>query len=117
MTALKWLLIVVSVGYVCGLVALFFAQSAFLFPVPTTARTSPQAAGFPEVEEHLLTTADGEKIIVWHVPASPGRPVVLYFHGNGDYLAGFFGRFRRLISDGTGIVAEFGSCAHVKSPT
>ena len=105
MTALKWLLIVVSVGYVSGLVALFFAQRAFLFPVPTTARTAPEAAGFPHAEEHLLTTADGEKVIVWHVPAKPGRPVVLYFHGNGDYLAGFFGRFRPLIADGIGVVA------------
>jgi len=105
MTALKWLLIVVSAGYICGLAALFFAQRMFLFPVPTTVRTSPQAAGFPEAEEHLLTTADGEKIIAWHVPAKPGRPVVLYFHGNGDFLAGFFHRFRPLISDGTGIVA------------
>jgi uncharacterized protein len=105
MTALKWLLIVVSVGYVCGLVVMFFAQRSFLFPVPTIARTAPQAAGFPEAEEHVLTTADGEKVIVWHVPAKPGRPVVLYFHGNGDYLAGFFGRFGNLIADGTGIVA------------
>ena len=105
MTALKWLLIVVSAGYVCGLIALFFAQRAVLFPAPTSARTAPPAAGFPEAEEHVLTTADGEKVILWHVPARPGRPVVLYFHGNGDYLAGFFGRFRDLIADGTGIVA------------
>jgi len=105
MSALKWLLIIVSVGYACGLAVLFLVQRAFLFPVPETARTSPEAAGFPEAEEHVLTTADGEKVIVWHVPAKPGHPVVLYFHGNGDYLAGFFGRFRDLISDGTGIVA------------
>jgi len=105
MISLKWLLVVVSVGYACGLLVLFFAQRAFLFPAPTTARTPPQAAGFPEAEEHVLTTADGEKIIVWHVPARPGRPVVLYFHGNGDYLAGFFGRFRPLVSDGTGVIA------------
>jgi fermentation-respiration switch protein FrsA (DUF1100 family) len=105
MTALKWLLIVVSAGYLCGLVVLFFAQRSFLFPVPTTARTAPQAAGFPEAEEHVLTTADGEKVIAWHVPARPGRPVILYFHGNGDFLAGFFGRFRDVIADGTGVVA------------
>ena len=105
MTALKWLLIVVSVGYACGLAVLFFAQRSFLFPIPTAERTTPQAAGFPEAEEHVLTTADGEKVIVWHVPAKPGRPVILYFHGNGDFLAGFFGRFRELIADGTGIVA------------
>src|SRR2546426_3870171 len=105
MTVRKWLLIVVSAGYVCGLLALFFAQRAVLFPVPTSARTAPQAAGFPEAEEHILTTADGEKVIVWHVPARPGRPVVLYFHGNGDYLAGLFGRFRSVIADGTGVIA------------
>ena len=105
MTALKWLLIVVSVGYACGLAALFFAQRSFLFPIPTAERTSPQAAGFPEAEEHVLATADGEKVIVWHVPAKSGRPVILYFHGNGDFLAGFFDRFRDLIADGTGIVA------------
>jgi fermentation-respiration switch protein FrsA (DUF1100 family) len=105
MTVLKWLLIVVSIGYAGGLVALFFAQRSFLFPVPTVARTLPQQAGFGEAEEHVLNTADGEKVIVWHVPAKPGRPIVLYFHGNGDFLAGFFGRFRDLIADGTGVVA------------
>ena len=105
MTALKWLLIVVSVGYACGLAALFFAQRSFLFPIPTAERTSPQAAGFMEAEEHVLATADGEKVIVWHVSAKPGRPVILYFHGNGDFLAGFFGRFRDLIADGAGVVA------------
>lgn len=105
MTALKWLLIVVSVGYACGLAVLFLMQRSFLFPIPQTVRTAPGAAGFPQAEEHVLTTADGEKVVVWHVPAKPGHPVVLYFQGNGDYLAGFFGRFREIISDGTGIVA------------
>jgi fermentation-respiration switch protein FrsA (DUF1100 family) len=105
MTVLKWLLIVVSIGYAGGLVALFFAQRSFLFPIPTVARTSPQQAGFSEAEEHVLDTADGETVIVWHVPAKPGHPVVRYFHGNGDFLAGFFGRFHDLIADGTGVVA------------
>jgi uncharacterized protein len=105
MTVLKWLVAIASIGYLGGLAVLYFAQRSVLFPIPQTTRTSPEAAGFPEAEEHLLTTADGEKVIVWHVPARPGHPVVLYFHGNGDHLAGFFGRFRELISDGTGIVA------------
>jgi uncharacterized protein len=105
MTVLKWLLIVVAVGYVGGLAAMFLLQRAILFPIPSSERIAPAAAGFPDVEEHVLTTADGEKIIVWHMPAKPGRPVILYFHGNGDYLAGFFARFRDFIADGTGIVA------------
>ena len=105
MTVLKWLLIVVSVGYLGGLAALFLLQRSILFPIPQVVRTTPAAAGFPAVEEHLLTTDDGEKVIVWHLPARPGHPVILYFHGNGDFLAGFFGRFRDIIADGTGIVA------------
>jgi pimeloyl-ACP methyl ester carboxylesterase len=105
MTVLKWLLVVVSVAYACGLALLFFVQRSFLFPVPTVVRTSPRDAGFPEAEEHVLTTADGEKVIVWHVPAKPGHPVIFYFHGNGDFLAGLFGRFRELIADGAGVVA------------
>jgi fermentation-respiration switch protein FrsA (DUF1100 family) len=105
MTVLKWLIIVAALGYLGGLVVLFFAQRSFIFPIPQTVRTPPAAAGFSEAEEHILTTDDGEKVIVWHVPAKPGHAVVLYFHGNGDFLAGFFGRFRDIIADGTGIVA------------
>ncbi len=105
MTVLKWLVVLAAGGYLGGLAVLFLVQRSFIFPIPQTGRTLPAAAGFPEAEEHVLTTADGEKVIVWHVPAKPGHPVVLYFHGNGDFLAGFFGRFRDLIADGTGIVA------------
>jgi fermentation-respiration switch protein FrsA (DUF1100 family) len=105
MTVLKWLVVLASVGYLGGLAVLFFVQSAFIFPIPQTVRTTPQAAGFPEAEEHFLTTADGERVIVWHVPAKPGRAVVIYFAGNGDFLAGLAGRFRAITSDGTGLVA------------
>jgi fermentation-respiration switch protein FrsA (DUF1100 family) len=105
MTILKWLVVLAAGGYLGGLAVLFFAQRAFIFPIPQAERTTPVAAGFLQAEEHLLTTADGEKVIVWHVPAKPGHPVVLYFHGNGDFLAGFFGRFRDIIADGTGVVA------------
>jgi len=105
MTILKWLLIVAAGLYCIGLAALFFMQRAMLFPIPPVGRTAPAAAGLPEAEEHVLTSADGEKVIVWHVPAKPGHKVVLYFPGNGDFLAGVAGRFKALTSDGTGLVA------------
>jgi fermentation-respiration switch protein FrsA (DUF1100 family) len=104
MTILKWLLIVIAILCAGGLAAIYLLQRSILFPIPPTGRIAPAVAGFPQVEEHVLTTSDGEKIIVWHMPAKPGRPVILYFHGNGDYLAGFFARFRDLIADGTGVV-------------
>jgi fermentation-respiration switch protein FrsA (DUF1100 family) len=105
MSVLKWLLIVVAVGYLGGLAVLYFKQRSMLFPIPDVARTTPQAAGFGDAEEHFLTTEDGEKVIVWHVPAKPGHAVILYFPGNADFLAGRVGRFRNVTSDGTGLVA------------
>src|SRR3954453_1596510 len=100
MTVLKWLVIVIVVGYAGGLAILFLVQRSLLFPIPTVVRTAPQAAGFAQAEEHVLTTADGENVIVWHVPAKPGRAVILYFFGNGDYLAGRVSRFKAMTSDG-----------------
>jgi uncharacterized protein len=105
MTILKWLVVLAGVLYVGGVAVLFFRQRSMLFPIPPVGRAAPAAAGLPEAEEHVLTTADGEKVIVWHVAAKPGRPVVLFFHGNGDFLAGRVSRFRNLVSDGTGLVA------------
>jgi acyl-CoA synthetase (AMP-forming)/AMP-acid ligase II len=70
-----------------------FAAAVVDIPDPPVGRTSPAAAGFPEAEEHILTTRDGEKVIIWYVPAKPGHPVVWFFHGNGDFLAGRVNRF------------------------
>ncbi|MBR0792260.1 alpha/beta hydrolase [Bradyrhizobium manausense] len=105
MTFLKWTAIILVAGYVAGLVLLFVKQRTMLFPIPTTERTAPVVAGFPEAEERVLTTSDGEKVIVWHVPARPGHAVVLFFHGNGDFLAGRVSRFKGITADGTGLVA------------
>ena len=105
MTILKWLVVIAGLGYLGALAVLFFAQRAFLYPIPQTTRTSPEAAGFGEAEEHVLRTDDGAQVILWHVPAKPGHRVVLYFHGNGEVLAWLVPRFRAIVADGTGLVA------------
>ncbi|GAB6996140.1 MAG: fermentation-respiration switch protein FrsA (DUF1100 family) [Bradyrhizobium sp.] len=105
LTIMKWLLIVAAVVYLGGLAVLYVKQREMLFPIPPVGRTAPAAAGLPEAEEHVLTTDDGEKVIVWHVAAKPGRPVVLFFPGNGDFLAGRVARFKAITADGTGLVA------------
>ena len=79
MTVLKWLATVVAIGYLGGVAVLYFKQRSMLFATPPVARTAPVAAGLAEAEEHVLTTVDGEKVIVWHVPAKPGSAVILYF--------------------------------------
>jgi uncharacterized protein len=53
----------------------------------------------------VLNTSDGEKVIAWFVPPDPDKPVVLFFHGNGDFLAGRVNRFRDLTTYGVGLLA------------
>src|SRR3954468_14903852 len=105
MTILKWGVALVLIAYFGALALLYFAQRSILFPIPETRRTSPQAAGFPEAEEHLLQTADGEKLVAWHVAPRASKPVVIFFHGNGDILAWRAPWFAKLTADGTGLVA------------
>ena len=105
MTVLKWLVALASIAYFGGLALLYFAQRSLLFPIPETTRTSPAAAAFPQAEEHLLPTVDGEQIVAWHVPPRDGKPVVIFFHGNGDILAWRAPWFGALTADGTGLVA------------
>jgi uncharacterized protein len=103
MTLLKWLL----TGCVIygALVALMYVAQRSLMYLPERQRVAPSAAGFPEAEEVVLDTADGERVIVWHVPPREGRPVVIYFHGNGGSLRYRVGRFRALTAGGLGLVA------------
>lgn len=105
MAVLKWLLIGAASIYAIVIAVLYLAQRSMLYPVPQTFRTAPAAAGYPEAEEHVLATADGEKVIAWHVPPRDGKPVVLFFHGNGEVLAWRVPRFRAITADGTGLVA------------
>src|SRR5262245_35842944 len=105
MTLLRWALGSLILLYLAAVATLYLFQRALLFPIPQSERTSPVAAGFPDAEEVVADTADGERVIIWHVPPKGGRPVVLFLHGNGDILAWRVPRFRALTADGTGLVA------------
>ena len=104
MKAVKSILVVAVLAYVAFVGLLFFLQRGMMYP-GDARRTQPAAAGLPQAAEETLTTADGERVIVWHVPPKGERPVVLYFHGNGGALANRARRFANLVDDGTGLVA------------
>jgi fermentation-respiration switch protein FrsA (DUF1100 family) len=88
-----------------GLSALLYFTQRSLMYFPDTAHVTPAQAGLPHVEEVPLTTADGEHITVWHAPPVEGKPVIVYFHGNGGALHYRVARFEKLIEDGIGLVA------------
>jgi uncharacterized protein len=101
---LKWLLIIGLLGY-ASLVALLYVGQRALQYFPDRHRTPPEQAGLPDAEEVVLDTADGERVIVWHVPPRDEKPVLLYFHGNGGSLSWRAERLRALTADGMGLVA------------
>ncbi len=105
MGALKWGLVVAVLLYGGFVASLYFLQRMMMYPAPNVPRTSPAGAGFPQAQELLLDTADGETIIVWHVPPKEGKPLVIFFHGNGEVLPWRVPRFRMLTEDGTGLLA------------
>jgi fermentation-respiration switch protein FrsA (DUF1100 family) len=104
MKAMKSIVICAVVAYVGFVGLLYLAQRGLMYP-GEGVRTMPAAAGFAQAAEEMLTTADGEKVIVWHVPPKGEGPVVLYFHGNGGALRHRVKRFASLAADGIGLVA------------
>ena len=104
MATLKWIVVWVAAGYLGIGALMYFAQRSLMY-FPERVRTAPAAAGFPQAEEITLGTADGERVIAWHVPPHGDKPVVLYFHGNGGSLRLRTDRFTRLTAGGTGLLA------------
>jgi pimeloyl-ACP methyl ester carboxylesterase len=100
---LNWL--VAAVILYIGFVALLYMAQRSLQYLPERRRTAPGTVGLTEAEEVVLDTADGERVIVWHVPPHEDHPVFLYFHGNGGSLQWRVERLRALTADGSGLVA------------
>jgi fermentation-respiration switch protein FrsA (DUF1100 family) len=105
MSSLKLLLAAAVLIYGALVLAMYVFQRAVMYPAPQVTRTAPAAAGFPQAQEIILDTADGEKIVVWYVPPQDGRPVIIFFHGNGEVIAWRVPRFRELTASGIGIIA------------
>ena len=103
MTLLKWL--IAGAATFGGFVALMYVAQRALMYHPEALRTPPAAAGLFDVQELVLDSADGEKLIVWYAPPKRDLPLVLYFHGNAGALRYRADRFRALTDDGYGLVA------------
>jgi uncharacterized protein len=101
---LAWLLTAGLLGYIGLVGALYFGQRSLMY-FPSAKRIAPADAGLPRAQEVVLNTADGEELIAWHVPPQPEKPVVIFFSGNGDTLAGQAGRFGDITDTGVGLFA------------
>ncbi|RUO99702.1 MAG: alpha/beta hydrolase [Hyphomicrobium sp.] len=101
--ALKAILIFAVLAYMTVVAVMYFAQRRFMY-FPETVRASPAAAGLSRVSEIVIPTPDGEKLIAWYGKARPGKPTLLYLHGNGGSLAFRSGTMRKYLDDGLGML-------------
>ena len=88
--------------YVLFALAIYAVQRDFIYH-PDPQRVSPQSAGLEGVEERVLETPDGERVIAWYGRAKPNQPTLLYFHGNGGSLVTRAQRIRRYLAQGRGL--------------
>ena len=101
---MKSFLFLLIAGYAALCAFMYLAQRGFMY-FPDRMRTAPADAGLPEAKEEKLVTADGEIIIVWHIPPrDETKPVVIYFHGNGGALNLRARRFAALALEGIGVI-------------
>jgi uncharacterized protein len=79
----------------------------------------PASVGVLGASVEILTTPDGEKIIVWYAPAAEGKPTILYFHGNAGEIGDRPLRFNYYHSRGLGVayVSYRGYGGSTGSPT
>jgi fermentation-respiration switch protein FrsA (DUF1100 family) len=99
-------LLKVAVAAVCAwaliVVGAYFGQRRLMY-FPDRTRVTPAEAGLSGVEERVLKTPDGARVIAWYGKARPGEPTLLYFHGNAGGLVDRAERVRRFMGEGWGV--------------
>lgn len=87
-----------------AVVAIAYAAQRRLTYFPNPVRVAPSDAGLKGVEELEIPAPDGARIVAWYAKARPGRPTLLYFHGNGGNLANRAHRVIRYQNAGLGVL-------------
>ena len=78
---------ILGVSWLIFISFLYVYQRKMLF-VPDPSLMSAKEARLTGVSEEIIATPDGEKLVAWWSPPKEGKPVILYFHGNGGNLSG-----------------------------
>lgn len=106
MRFLKRLIYASVVLYIAAFALIWYARISLIYPFTINpTHQTPAQAGAPRLLEKMLTTKDGNTLVLWVKPARASKATVLYFHGNAGSLSGRAQRFNRLINRGYGVVA------------
>jgi uncharacterized protein len=103
MTMFSIALTVVLVAYAVFAVAMYKCQHLLVYRIDSR-RIPPARIGLSDVDEITLEVPSGERLVAWHGEARPGKPTVLYLHGQAGTLGRRAERIRRYRAAGIGIL-------------
>ncbi|MEM9395699.1 MAG: alpha/beta hydrolase [Pseudomonadota bacterium] len=83
---------------------LIYIQQRSLQYFPTNRNPPPTDVGLLGVSVEKLRTPDNETLVAWVSPATPGKPTVLFFQGNGGEIADRANRFAAYQRAGFGVL-------------
>lgn len=87
MTALKITFALLAVAYLCICVAMYAFQRQLQY-FPTTRAPAPETLSLNDVQVVTLEPSDGGAVVqMWYAAADPGKPTILFFHGNAGEVA------------------------------
>jgi fermentation-respiration switch protein FrsA (DUF1100 family) len=89
--------------YLIALAAVTLGQRKLMY-FPYMREAAPADVGLPGAEIHYLRTDDGETLLAWYIAPAPGRPLILYFHGNANALGQLGWRFQKFTEGGNGVL-------------
>jgi fermentation-respiration switch protein FrsA (DUF1100 family) len=95
---------IIAAAYLAAVGYLFAFQRDYVFK-PDGTLASPAEKGLPGVEVITLQTADGTTLTGWFQPAEPGKPTILYFHGNAGNVSERAKHFKQVVDSGFGFLA------------
>lgn len=102
MSLIKFFVVFAIVVYAIATLGMYTFQRKLQYRAENKSLT-PESVGISGASVESLTTADGEKIVLWHAPANAGMPTILYFHGNADEMGDRPLRFNYYHSRGFGV--------------
>jgi len=103
MSSITIVLLIACVLYAAFALAMYYGQHRLVYRMDSR-RIPPGRVGLASVDEITLAVPGGEKVVAWHGVADPGKPTILYFHGQAGNLARRSERVRRYRASGVGIL-------------
>lgn len=99
-----WLL-AAAAGIYGALVLLLFVMQRQMIFLPDRTPARPADWGVAEMVTVALETADGLTLNAWYRAAEPGRPTLVWLHGNGGHLGYRGPKYRPWLDGGHGLLA------------